>query len=138
MLYSRNVKKAGRISFLLVCLFLCMGCSGKKVVFETGNMPLEKTEKIKEVVEISEEEEKTEEKEPDKPSENPQNSSLVNINTASLEELTTLPGIGKVRAADIIEYRQTMGEFEKIEDIMKVKGIGNGIFSKINSLICVK
>ena len=62
----------------------------------------------------------------------------VNINTAGTEELMTLPGIGQVRAAAIIEYREREGEFEKIEDIMNVKGIGTGIFSKINSLICVK
>ena len=63
---------------------------------------------------------------------------LVNINTANAEELMTLPGIGEARAAAIIEYRQQMGEFQEIEDIMNVKGIKTGIFSKINSLICVK
>ena len=73
----------------------------------------------------------TEEKEDSK-------SQLVNINTASAEELMTLPGIGKTRAAAIIEYRTGEGSFEKIEDIMNVKGIKTGIFSKINSLICVK
>lgn len=72
-----------------------------------------------------------------KKEENSQNL-IVNINTADAAELMTLPGIGKVRAAAIIEYRQQMGEFEKIEDIMNVKGIKTGIFSKINSLICVK
>lgn len=65
-------------------------------------------------------------------------SESVNINTANAEELMTLPGIGKVRAAAIIEHRQREGKFEKIEDIMDVKGIKTGIFSKINSLICVK
>ena len=63
---------------------------------------------------------------------------LVNINTADEKELMTLPGIGQVRAAAIIEYRQREGNFEKIEDIMNVKGIKTGIFSKINNLICVK
>lgn len=63
---------------------------------------------------------------------------LVNINTAGAEELMTLPGIGKVRAAAIIEHREREGKFEKIEDIMNVKGIKTGIFSKISSLICVK
>ena len=63
---------------------------------------------------------------------------LVNINTADEKELMTLPGIGQVRAAAIIEYRQREGKFEKIEDIMNVKGIKTGIFSKINNLICVK
>ena len=63
---------------------------------------------------------------------------LVNINTADESRLMTLPGIGQVRAKAIIEYRQREGEFEKIEDIMNVKGIKTGIFSKINNLICVK
>jgi len=63
---------------------------------------------------------------------------MVNINTADKTELMTLPGIGEVRAAAIIEHRQSYGKFERIEDIMNVKGIKNGIFSKINGLICVK
>ena len=63
---------------------------------------------------------------------------LVNINTAGIEELMTLPGIGEVRATAIIDYRRQEGEFEKIEDVMNVKGIKTGIFSKISSLICVK
>ena len=63
---------------------------------------------------------------------------LVNINTADEKELMSLPGIGQGRAAAIIEHRQREGNFEKIEDIMKVKGIKTGIFSKINNLICVK
>lgn len=63
---------------------------------------------------------------------------LININTAGIEELMQLPGIGETRAGAIIEYRQQIGNFEKIEDIMNVKGIKTGIFSKINSLICVK
>lgn len=63
---------------------------------------------------------------------------MVNINTADKTELMTLPGIGEVRADAVIEYRRKYGEFKRIEDIMNVKGIKNGIFSKINSLICVK
>lgn len=63
---------------------------------------------------------------------------IVNINTAGLEELMTLPGIGQVRAEAIIAYRQQEGNFETIEDIMNVKGIKTGVFSKINNRICVK
>lgn len=127
MLDSRMRYKAGKLSFLLVCLFLCTACGRSEAVFESGKNPvsIEKSEQ-KEIVS-----EKTEEKEETKPL-------IVNINTADAEELMTLPGIGKVRAAAIIDYRQQMGSFEKIEDIMNVKGIKTGIFSKINSLICVK
>lgn len=60
---------------------------------------------------------------------------LVNINTASMEELCTLPGIGKGKAASIISYRESTGKFEQIEDIMKVEGIKEGLFGKIRGLI---
>jgi competence protein ComEA len=58
----------------------------------------------------------------------------VNINTAPKEDLDKLPGIGPVKAQAIIEGRP----FEKIEDIMKVKGIKEGEFGKIKDLITVK
>ncbi|MCP4745081.1 MAG: helix-hairpin-helix domain-containing protein [Desulfobacteraceae bacterium] len=49
----------------------------------------------------------------------------VNINTASLEELTALNGIGKTYAERIIEFRKVNGPFQKPEDILKIKGIGD-------------
>lgn len=63
--------------------------------------------------------------------------SKININTASLEELTTLPGIGTAKANKIIEYRQSNGSFRKIEDIMKISGIKEGLFNKISANITV-
>ena len=60
---------------------------------------------------------------------------LVNINTASLEELMTLKGIGASRAEDIVRYRQEAGGFTKIEDIMKVPGIKDTAFQKIKDKI---
>ena len=127
------IYKAGKISFLLVCLFLCTGCGKEKVVFEAGkNAPevrMEVEEENRESVKVQEISE---------PSENEELVGMVNINTADAQTLMTLPGIGKTRAAAILEYRQQEGAFETIEDIMKVKGIKTGIFSKINSLICVK
>lgn len=62
---------------------------------------------------------------------------LVNINTASLEELMTLKGIGASRAEDIVRYRQEAGGFTKIEDIMKVPGIKDAAFQKIKDNITV-
>lgn len=59
---------------------------------------------------------------------------LVNINTASADELKTLSGIGDVTAQKIIEYRSSKA-FVNIEDIMSVNGIGNGIFQKIRDRI---
>ncbi len=62
---------------------------------------------------------------------------LVNINTATVEQLTQLSGIGALRAADIIEYRNTYGNFDSIEDLMKVSGIKEGVFEKIKDQITV-
>ncbi len=55
----------------------------------------------------------------------------ININTADETELMKLNGVGKSRAGDIIEYRNTHGKFEKIEDIMLVPGIKDGMYGKI-------
>lgn len=61
----------------------------------------------------------------------------ININTASVQELTTLPRIGPKKAAAIVEYRNKNGKFQRIEDIMKVKGIGEKTFLKLKDLITV-
>lgn len=63
--------------------------------------------------------------------------SLLDINTATREELMTLPGIGESKAESIIAYRETNGTFRKIEDIKKITGIKDGIFEKIKSRIKV-
>jgi competence protein ComEA len=61
----------------------------------------------------------------------------VNINTATVEELDTLPGIGPAIAQRIIEYRQTNGPFQSIADIKKVSGIGDKLFEQLKDLITV-
>ena len=63
---------------------------------------------------------------------------LVNINTASIDELKTLSGIGDSRAEDIVAYREANGSFSSIEDIKNVSGIGESIFSKIKPYITVE
>lgn len=62
----------------------------------------------------------------------------VNINTAQIEELSTLPGIGEATANKIIEYRKENGKFEKIEDIKNVAGIGDSKFQNIKEMLKVK
>ncbi|MCQ2521009.1 MAG: ComEA family DNA-binding protein [Lachnospiraceae bacterium] len=62
----------------------------------------------------------------------------ININTATCAELMSLNGIGKVRAEAVIAYRDTYGAFQEPEDIMKVYGIGEGIYRRIKEQITVQ
>ena len=66
-----------------------------------------------------------------------ENNTKVNINTADINTLTTISGIGESKAKSIIEYRNTSGNFNKIEDIMNVTGIGESLFEKIKNSITV-
>jgi len=61
----------------------------------------------------------------------------ININTAPVEDLIRLPGIGEVRAQDIVAYREEKGPFGKPEDIQKVSGIGEKTFAKLSPYICI-
>lgn len=61
----------------------------------------------------------------------------ININTASVEQLMTLPGIGEVYAKRIVEYRTLNGPFKAISDITKVEGIGKKRFESIMDQITV-
>ena len=65
-------------------------------------------------------------------------SGLININTASKDELTELTGVGPKIAERIIEYRKTHGGFSSKEEILNVKGIGEKIFEKFKDYITVK
>ena len=62
---------------------------------------------------------------------------LVNVNTATSEELQTLPGIGPALAQRIIDYRTSQGSFKSCEDITNVSGIGEKTYERISSLICI-
>ncbi|MEY8339535.1 helix-hairpin-helix domain-containing protein [Lachnospiraceae bacterium 62-35] len=67
----------------------------------------------------------------------PSSAALVNLNTATKEQLMSLKGIGEARAEDIIHYREEQGPFHTIEDIKKVPGIKEGAFQKIKDQIRV-
>ena len=61
----------------------------------------------------------------------------ISINKANKEELMNLPGIGESKANAIIKYRDENGNFDKIEDIINVSGIGELVFEKIKEYICL-
>lgn len=61
----------------------------------------------------------------------------ININTASKDELCTLPSIGETTALSIIDYRELNGSFKSIEEIKNVKGIGEQTYLKIKAHITV-
>ena len=61
----------------------------------------------------------------------------VDLNTATKTQLMTLPGIGETKADSIIAYREKNGGFSSIEDIKKIEGIKEGVFSKIKDSIAV-
>lgn len=68
----------------------------------------------------------------------PPNPGAVNINTATVDQLQTLPGIGKTRAHDIVADRQANGPFRIPEDLTRVSGIGEGTLSEIIEYITVE
>lgn len=61
----------------------------------------------------------------------------LDLNAATQEELETLPGIGEKRAADIVADREKNGSFRSVEDLTRVKGIGEGILAKVRDYIIV-
>lgn len=76
-------------------------------------------------------------KEPEVTGADNKNEGKININTASKEELKSLPGIGDAKADSIITYREANGPFQAIEDMMNIEGIKEGVFNKIKDKIIV-
>lgn len=62
---------------------------------------------------------------------------LVNINTADAGQLVSLPQVGPKMAQRILDFRKTNGSFKRVQDLMKVKGIGEKVFAKLQPLITI-
>lgn len=62
----------------------------------------------------------------------------ININSASIEELDSLPGVGEVTAQKILDYREENKEFKSIDEIKNVKGIGENKFNNLKDYICIQ
>ena len=67
----------------------------------------------------------------------PSKDNKISINTGTLEELLTLPGIGESKAQDIIKYREENNGFKTIEEITNIKGIGSSTFEKFKEYITI-
>lgn len=67
----------------------------------------------------------------------PDDFAKININLATAEELQSLPGIGEALSNRIVEYREANGAFQSIDEIMRVNGIGESVFAKIENSITV-
>ena len=124
--------------FLCSCLTGCslsfcgIGTPKEEFVFYCDTEP-ERTEQT----EKTEKTEETEQKEQELPEEQQEADARVNINTAGVEELMTLKGVGVSRAQAIIAWRKEQGPFEKPEDIMQISGIKEGVYSMIKDQIRV-
>lgn len=76
--------------------------------------------------------------EPALPTDTPQAAPTIDLNTADQRTLETLPGIGPRMAELIIEYRTEAGGFQKVEELMNVRGIGERTFLRLRELVTVK
>ncbi len=115
-----------------VSVFLCSCLTGCSLSFCGIGTPKEEF-----VFYCDTEPERTEQKEQELPEEQQEADARVNINTAGVEELMTLKGVGESRAQAIIAWRTEQGPFEKPEDIMQISGIKEGVYSRIKDQIRV-
>jgi competence protein ComEA len=75
---------------------------------------------------------------PAKSNMSPQHMTQVDLNTATLAQLVSLPGVGKKKAAAIIEYRIKNGNFQSVNDLINVKGVGKKMLRKLEGQIKIR
>ncbi len=63
---------------------------------------------------------------------------VVNVNTAGLEELQSLPGVGEARARAILDARKSRGGFKRVEDLLEVKGIGRSALERMRPFVTLE
>jgi comEA protein len=146
-IYKRSYLGSLYLLFLLLILFICRSSLTSKpsADFSSSDIELEKHVSADTVSALPDSfSVKTTETKPEKRSQKNKikeltvSKKLVNINTASAEELSGLKGIGKKIAGEIVKFRNENGPFNTAEDIMKVKGIGDAKYSKIRDFIILK
>ena len=131
---NNSINKATLVAFVIMMITLLLSLFQ---IISTSNLDMEVTAKVYSSSVNSNNLQESLQNESSDEMQAPMEDDPININTATLELLMQLKGIGDTKAAAIIEYREQNGGFNKIEDIMNVKGIGERIFAAIKDSIKV-
>ena len=147
-----NKMRPGLVGLLVLLCGCLTGCSvsfcgfrgkGEEFVFVCQEETAGQEKTVPEVVSQAAADPQTESETPEAEESKPATEAVsadgrININTAGVEELTTLKGVGESRANAIIAFREEHGSFENPEDIMQIAGIKEGIYAKIKDQIKVR